>query len=110
MSELREAIARAIWEAWRMSVIAPEDYRDFSWEELCDLAAKYPDRAPGKFREVALIEADAALAAIEARGMVVVPKEPTEAMTRDGRDAHWRDNLETVDVYRAMIAAASAET
>jgi hypothetical protein len=52
-------------------------------------------------------EARAAIAALDAHGFVIVPKEPTEAMVIAGNGT-----LETVqadDVYLAMLAAAKGE-
>jgi len=45
----------------------------------------------------------AALAALEARGMVVVPVEPTEAMKAAG----WidKEDVNPADIYCAMLAA-----
>jgi hypothetical protein len=58
-------------------------------------------------------QAKAVLTAIEANGLVVVPREPTEAMIEAGEDQEWRMHVETVlgtdrwrRVYRAMLAAA----
>lgn len=60
-----EPVARAILETWRKSEIAPEDMADFTWEELCDLAFKYPHNTPGKMKAVALAEAKAAILALK---------------------------------------------
>ena len=50
-----------------------------------------------------VIAASAALAALEARGMVVVPAEPTEAMKAAG----WidKEDVNPADIYCAMLAA-----
>jgi hypothetical protein len=58
-------------------------------------------------REQRITEARAAIAALDAAGFAIVPKEPTEAMVIAGNGT-----LETVqadDVYRAMLAAAKGE-
>ncbi len=96
MSELREAIAAAIRQHVTASVTiyeAPLEYEPTHSVEIEGI-----DEA-----------ADAALAAIEARGMVVVPKEPH--IGPDYEAGLWsRRNWEALlrDHY-AMIAAARTE-
>ena len=54
-------------------------------------------------------DADAILAALEAAGYAVVPKEPTEAMLNSG----WRERGQQhsmTAVYKAMLAAAKETT
>lgn len=52
--------------------------------------------------------ADAALAALEAAGMVIVPRKPLHCMTLAGADAApgWMAMEEAAEIYRAMIDAA----
>jgi hypothetical protein len=78
VSDLREAIARAICNAGQDSDAPGYDH----WE--CWLG-----------------EANAALAAIEAAGWQCVPKEPTKEMYEAG---WWQ--VGTNDIYRAMLTAA----
>lgn len=108
--QLDEVIARAMWETWRASEIAPEDYRDFAWTELVALAEKYPDRAPGKFRDAAFAEARAVRQAISAAGMAVVPVEATPEITRAFIDADPRRRRFAATAkrdYRAMVRAGA---
>lgn len=53
--------------------------------------------------------ADRTIAALDAAGFVIVPKEPTEAMIDAGSGARFestaRGNSKTVSAYRAMIEA-----
>jgi hypothetical protein len=55
----------------------------------------------------AISTAQAALTALEALGLAVVPREPTEAMI-DAGDMHWNNQCGSclLDIYRAMLAAA----
>ena len=75
----------------------------------------YPDE------ETAIAYAQAAIAAIEAAGFVIVPKEPTEAMMRAGFAVNtWKNpypcgdscvggiSLQPLPVWRAMLAAKDA--
>jgi hypothetical protein len=52
-------------------------------------------------------DAQAALTALEALGLAVVPVEPSEAMI-DAGDMHWNNQCGSclLDIYRAMFAAA----
>lgn len=86
--KLIEAMARAAYET------AP--YIQLPWEETWR-----------KDREIA--RAQAALAAIEANGLVVVPREPTEAMKEAAYDADDEGgHFNAYVAYRAMLAAALA--
>lgn len=55
-------------------------------------------------------EADAALAAIEAAGVRLVPSEATHKMADVGTEARWqsavRDANNVREIYRAMLAAS----
>jgi hypothetical protein len=52
-------------------------------------------------------DAQAALTALEALGLAVVPREPTEAMRRAGDDAcEYYPGEDVLHIYRAMLAAA----
>lgn len=63
-----DKVARAIWEVWRTSDIAPSMYHDFPWEDLKELGEKYPaPQAPGRMLKLAMAEAQAALAAMGER-------------------------------------------
>jgi hypothetical protein len=55
-----------------------------------------------------IIGARAVLAALEAAGMVVVPREPTEEMLAAGAVAEGDGNLETqaMNLWAAMLAAS----
>ena len=65
--------------------------------------------------EIATAQAVAILAALDAAGLVVVPREPTEEMAEKGYDAlmAWDastgDDQGIVEVYRAMIAAGDRD-
>lgn len=85
MGEMRERLARAMYERGH----AP---------------AKWSD-ALAEMRADTLIIIDAVLAAIEAAGMVIVPREPSDAMKKawQGPEPWDQDALE---VWQAMIAAA----
>lgn len=50
-------------------------------------------------------DADAILAALDAAGLVVVPREPTEAMVAAWMVGYPHDYQQGREVYRAMIAA-----
>jgi predicted CoA-binding protein len=81
MKELVEAMAQSIWECGDPDVFSRADANTF---------------------------AQAALAAIEAQGMMVVPVEPSEAMTWAGAE-HLNDigsETDVADIYRAMLAAS----
>lgn len=54
-------------------------------------------------------DADAILAALDAAGYVVVPKEPTEAMREAFYEAEDATNGGYVRAYRAMLAAHADE-
>jgi len=86
-------------------------------QAICDRATdknhwgKLDDSARGFFRK----EARAAIAALDAAGFAIVPKEPTEAMLQAGSDAwgktphdfdedDWRASY--VSEYRAMLAVS----
>lgn len=43
---------------------------------------------------------------IEARGLVLVPKEPTARMVEDAREAHEGEHYLPYSLYTAMLAAA----
>jgi hypothetical protein len=53
--------------------------------------------------------ADAILAALDAAGLVVVPREPTEAIDAAWMAGYPHDYQQGREVYRAMIAAAESE-
>ena len=72
-------------------------------------------RLPGRHKEPYISDARAALYAAETAGWVMVPKEPTEAMSVNGGLAIERSMFEDCDplvfdgatkCYRAMLAAA----
>lgn len=95
--ELRE-INRYDWEYWPETRIREAIEANWPYEK-------------GRF----LAKADAALAAIKQAGFVVVPAEPTEAMTTAGFETllcnskpSWADAA--ADAYRAMIEASNAPT
>jgi hypothetical protein len=88
MDDLREVIARAVW-----------------------------DSGPPMDGDEGTKIADAALAAIKAAGFVVMPAEPTPGMLEAGRyaicgepDTHADTTEASEDCYRAMIEASNAPT
>jgi len=89
---LRERIARAMYCTKNRA-----DQMDYALE-------------PAKIREVYLTCADAVLAEIEAAGMILVPREPTEAQLKLCYD--WASSANHVKInerfYRAMLSAAPA--
>jgi hypothetical protein len=95
-SELVEKMARDMREAWRDR----EDMRSetVEWGDIC--GAEYLD---------CLAQAAAALAAIEAAGCVVVPREVTNPML-DAAMRAWTPGMNHAGAheerYRAMIAAS----
>jgi hypothetical protein len=73
-----------------------------------------PGGVPGNRLRAASVEeqADAILAALDAAGFVVVPREPTEAMREAARSAPLARGIGYVgigEVYCAMIAAQEKE-
>ena len=107
-SELIEAMARAIFEAWynspqaekeRQSIVTPT-----TWAEAVRISEDYPDKAPEMRRVVALarVEATAVLSAIEAAGLCIVPVEATEAMKNVIEQMDYESHT-TTNIYRAMI-------
>jgi hypothetical protein len=91
---LRERIARAMCldEANRTGYepAAAQRFVESNWLEYADTA-------------------DAVLAEIEAAGMVLVPKEPTEAMLTEGHYETGEDRDTYYRIYRAMLSAAGGE-
>ena len=59
-----EVVARAIWEAWRQSNVAPEGHREIGWDRLCALCAD--DNVACKMRTLALKETTEGLEAAAA--------------------------------------------
>jgi hypothetical protein len=53
--------------------------------------------------------AQTVLAALDAAGYAVVPKEPTEAMTEAASGA-WYQHRSSTEMYRAMLTAAKDPT
>lgn len=90
-AELVEAMARAI---------CAEDAECGPW-----------DMAPRVLRQALRDEATAALAAIEAAGLAVVPREATWEMVRaaKGRSQPETETIIYPSIYRAMIAASPVE-
>lgn len=99
--DLREVIARAICRVqlnggdpdqpavrWNGTEMEPQSFP--AWRDYMD-------------------EAEHALSALDAAGMTVVPKEPTEAMARAGsltlRDTFRAEFNHAKVIYRAMLAA-----
>lgn len=87
-------------------VLAPAIYEEFCrgqpWEEATEGWQK-------SMRE----SARAAVSALEKAGYAIVPREPTEAMLKAGRDVapHWHDDPMTppIEYWQAMIAAAPTD-
>jgi len=56
------------------------------------------------------LDSDAILTALDAAGYVIVPREPTKAMSNVGVDARWRNAVRDAncvrEIYIAMISAA----
>jgi hypothetical protein len=72
------------------------------WPDECTMS----DAALFEATQAHIFAAQAALAAIEARGCVVAPVEPTEAMIEAGwAESAYSDGL-VPGVYRAMLAAS----
>lgn len=82
------------------------DLREVIWQALYDL--EYKSLAQDSYEN----QADYILSAFDAAGLVVVPKEPTEAMARAGsltlRDTFRAEFNHAKAIYRAMIAAEDA--
>ena len=53
--------------------------------------------------------ADAILTALSEKGMVIVPKEPTEAMLDAGDMAYVGHRARMAGIYRAMLSASDGE-
>lgn len=76
----------------------------------CELRGANPDASLGGdgqnflWMEVLEVEVKPTLAALEALGFVIVPKEPTEAM----RAAGWQHYKDVGDIWSAMIEASQA--
>ena len=95
MPDTREALIEAMARGTVAQMVEPA-YRDQYWSRLGDA-----ERAA--FR----VAAEEALAAIEAAGCVVVPKEATEAMIREIEDPpSGLDKFTVKYVYEAMLAAS----
>jgi hypothetical protein len=63
--DLVEVAAQSIWEAWRLSEIAPDAYREVSWSVLEAARRNYPDaKSPKAMMDTARDEARAALGSI----------------------------------------------
>lgn len=83
----------------------------------CELRGANPDASLGGdgqnflWMEALEVEVKPTLAALEALGFTVVPKEPTEAMLEAGRQAFYGPCEPTTGhaVYRAMIEASQPE-
>jgi hypothetical protein len=100
-AELVEAMAAASYEAWRDQCEAREEMLDWPDTEEED-------------RVYTLTIATAALAAIEAAGMAVVPREATDKMLEKARsvrisNARFGDETDPDEYYRAMLAASPVE-
>ena len=88
---LIEKVAEALWDSEGYGFV-------HSWEALMP-----------ETRERHLVQARAALSAIEANGYRVVPVEPTQEMAEKARNAIYDSAPSTIrarSVYAAMIAAA----
>lgn len=92
MTPIRETIARAIYTSFAGGT---------SDETLDDMATAIAQSA-----------ADSVLRALDEAGMVVVPREPSEAMIEAHFEAHAQAAAffaDVPDVWRAMISAAVVE-
>lgn len=87
--ELREKVARSLAATFNRLADPEGDL----WEEWLD-------------------ETDAALAAIESTGHVIVPREPTEEMVEAGQETRDDDydGKWAVNIYRAMLTACGRTT
>jgi hypothetical protein len=97
VTELERKAAENLWQA--ESLRASGRMRLIPWEEEGESE-----------RERFLGYAQCAFATLDAEGMVVVPKEPTEAMLKEAaieaqRPAGW--HMVYRNIYRAMLSALS---
>lgn len=104
-AQIIETMARAAGSAYLSATQDPLSVL-MSQSEFFDDAASAEEMRAGI--EGACVEvATAALTALEAAGMVVVPREPSEAMMRAGGIEHRNNPVSSIpSVYTAMIAAA----
>jgi hypothetical protein len=87
---------------------------DFTWEDLCDLAAKHPHNAPGKMKAVALAEAEAAIAALT--GAEAAPPSRADVIEEcarvaeddDGVLTQWGEDRNTAVAQRTAKSIATA--
>ena len=93
--DLREAVARAIWEC-------ADD--EVGWAATVALAKTGDAYMVGQV-EFVRREADAALAAIREAGLSIVPFVPTEAMLQAGQQER-DDNALAYELWGAMVKAA----
>lgn len=107
MTPIRETIARAIYDD------ANPSYRHDGYGEVMPCWAAARRERKSSYRK----SADAVLRALDAAGLVVVPRDPTEAMMNAGYRKVGKMHYEptasaqgwgehATDIYRAMIAAA----
>lgn len=84
MTDLRETMARAIFETYAGSEAAQHWSKDVSWDQLQSWPGLLGDgdkkRATSLYVQMIRDEASAVLSAIEAAGYVVVPRQPTVEM------------------------------
>ncbi len=103
-------MAKAIWETWRASKVASENMRDISWDELCELADKYPTRAPAEFHELALQEAEAVLEAMKRHPMVAAVEGAQVYYVFETKRDHARELVGAFSRRQAALDAITAES
>jgi hypothetical protein len=115
MTELTEVLARAMFDKMRMFVPWPESEEtaepltDVEWAEIWDNRDNPDTKAPGEGPWGILQTVQAQLAALDAAGYQIVPKEPTPAMLTAGNDTlnSQRSSWAVVhEIYRAMSEVA----
>jgi hypothetical protein len=121
MTPTRETIARAIFETYSGSAVCQDWAKGVSWDRLLSWPGTIPGsrnpHAPAMVVDMIRDEADAVLRALDAAGLAVVPRDPTEAMMNAGYRKVGKMHYEptasaqgwgehATDIYRAMIAAA----
>lgn len=99
INEVRGVIADAII-GYRCLTVLQQDTPDVSDETIEIMQA---------ISEDAHADADAILTALSEKGMVIVPKEPTEAMLDAGDMAYVGHRARMAGIYRAMLSASDGE-
>lgn len=117
MADPVEIIAEALWEEWRKSDLALASCKDLSWRDLVALDAGPCQSAATNLIALGRAEARAAIAALHAAGLVIVPEEPTlspveelrAACERAGSQKRWAQINGVSDAYVCDVLSGRRE-